>query len=99
MVPGTNSVLNPVGTRAQGGQAQKLVCVENIAGTTVGFLSSFWPTYEPLVADLGRLLQETRGVRATPRADYWRRPRLSEVWKEHKEWLERLDGAIVGLGG
>ena len=92
------SVLNPLGTRVQVGQGQKLACRENLAGTTVGFLSTFWPVYEPLVEGLAKLLQEKVGVRATPRVDYGRRPLIHEVWKDHKEWLKGLDGAIVGIG-
>ena len=98
MVLGIGSVLNPLGTRAQGGQAQKPAYVENLAGKTIGFLSTFWPTYEPLVEGLGKLLQEKVGVGATPRLDYGRRPLLNEVWKEHQDWIESLDGAIVGIG-
>ena len=94
----TNLVLNPAGKPSQKAQ-QDTPALQKLERTTVGFLSTFWPSYEPLVDHLGLLLQETCAVQATPRMDYWRRPRLVDVWREHRDLISRLDAAVVGLGG
>lgn len=92
------SVLSPVPAEGQGQEVQGTKLLTALAGKNIGFLNTFWPTYEPLVDELGKLLRNQCEVRATPRLDYWRRPRLSEVWTEGKEWLRQVDAVIVGLG-
>ena len=92
------SILSPVPPPVRSQEVPEVSPRATLAGKTVGFLNSFWPAYEPLVDELGHLLRYRVEVRATPRLDYWRRPRLSEVWKEGKEWLSQLDAAVVGLG-
>ena len=72
--------------------------VDNLGGKTVGFLSAFWPPYEPLVEGLTELLRGKFEVAATPRADYTGRPPLKGVWAERKEWADQLDAAVVGIG-
>lgn len=72
--------------------------VDNLGGKTVGFLSAFWPPYEPLVEGLTELLRQKFEVAATPRADYVGRPPLKGVWAERKEWADQLDAAVVGIG-
>lgn len=90
--------LNPVADSVWGKQERQAPALETVAGKTVGFLSTFWPTYEPFVEELGRMLREKLHVGATPRLDYWRRPRLSEIWGQQKDWVQKLDAAVVGLG-
>ncbi|MBI2936367.1 MAG: hypothetical protein HYY31_06150 [Chloroflexi bacterium] len=92
------SVLSPVPTGEQGQGLTEMQSLTTLAGKNIGFLSTWWPNYKPLVEELEKLLGNQREVRATPRLDYWRRPRLSEVWKEGKDWLHQVNAAVVGLG-
>ncbi|MBI2936365.1 MAG: hypothetical protein HYY31_06140 [Chloroflexi bacterium] len=92
------SVLSPVPAEGQGQDVQGTQLLTALAGKNIGFLNTFWPTYESLVDELGNLLRNRREVRATPRLDYWRRPRLNEVWTNGRDWLGQVDAVIVGLG-
>ena len=94
---GETSVLSPLPEK-QTLQELRVRHVDNLGGKTIGFLSAFWPQYEPLVEGLTELLREKFEVAATPRADYIGRPPLKGVWAERREWADQLDAAVVGIG-
>lgn len=95
---GKHAVLSPVPTPGNAQLGAGPEPLDGLAGKTIGFLNTFWPAYEPLVEELDRLLHERVAVRTSLRADYGRRPRLKDVWAEQKDWVGRLDAAVVGIG-
>ena len=96
MVRSTN-VLSPLPV-VQARKAQEVRHVETLGGKTVGFLSGFWPPYKPLVEELTDHLRQKYEVGDTPRADYYGRPPLKSIWAEQEDWVQQLDGAVVGIG-
>ena len=96
-VKGT-SVLSPVPPPMRGQELPGIKPLTTLAGKSIGFLTTQWPNYGPLVDELESFLRARHEVRATPRLEYWRRPPLKVVWSEGREWLANIDAAIAGVG-
>lgn len=92
------SVLSPIPPPRQSQQLPGLKPLATLAGKGIGFLSTQWPNYGPLVEELELFLRARHAVRGTPRLDYWRRPPLKAVWNEGREWLASIDAAVAGVG-
>ena len=89
------TVLSPAPTSVQIQEGREVRPLDDLAGKTIGFLSYIRPNYGPFSEELERHLQGEHHVASTPRKDYRRLPRWSEV----KEWAQTLDAAVVGVAG
>lgn len=71
--------------------------LDTLEGKVIGF-NVHWARYDEFVGRIEQIVQDSYGVAATLRSEGRPIARDSAAEREWKEWLERSDAAVLGLG-